>query len=53
MAAFHIDPDVEANYPIVLSDALQGRGTKEAVTAIRCMPESFPVLKMKLTLPFR
>ncbi len=30
------DPDKPSIYPIVLSDALLGRGTKEAVTAIRC-----------------
>lgn len=43
--ATHIDPEKEAKYPIVLSDALMGRGTKEVITGIRCMnPHPIPQL---------
>lgn len=31
-----VDVDKQAQYPIVLSDALLGRGTKELFTSIRC-----------------
>jgi hypothetical protein len=31
-----IDLDKPGKYPIVLSDALLGRGTKEIFTSIRC-----------------
>ena len=39
-----IDLDKPAKYPIVLSDALMGRGSKEIITSIRCKIEHSPPL---------
>lgn len=39
MAAASIDVDQPAKYPIVLSDALLGKASKDLYTSIRCQSE--------------
>jgi hypothetical protein len=39
-----IDLDKPAKYPVVLSDALMGRGSKEIFTSIRCKIKHYPPL---------
>lgn len=47
-----IDLDMQENYPIVLSDALLGRGTKEIFTSIRCtIRHRSPPLNMLIRAP--
>jgi hypothetical protein len=47
----HVDLEKPGKYPIVLSDALMGKGTKEVFTNIRCKSWT-PSKKAKLKINF-